>query len=289
MKRKSEEQVVDILFKKVKDSYLFTDFYEKNTNWIDYPEINFTATLMSQFPKYFEGNNLNIQLLKDDIIEGNVKVKGKAPNKAPDLFKSLFKMPFKTLRRVATPDLMQIENEFGNSIVAHGVEEAKGGMYSLLMMCLCNKVRACSAFWGFFISGMPNISPVEHGPYYIIYKMPTINQTAKQPNNPSLNEVARILVPFQENKDILIGKLEMMVQLELIAIEQKEMFINKMVTYEGLLHELKTLAPSNRSSASTLVYSDNNNCFFDPKSNPLQLDNDEESDFVVGLERPSVE
>lgn len=216
----------------------FTDFYEPNINWMDEPEINVLEMLKSYYLSYFQDNTCNYERIKTDILESK---KAKPTNKAHELFKALFKMPYKTIGSVVTPDLIQIEEEFGEEIFAHGVEEQKGGMYNLLLMCISNQVRVPSEYWGTFVRGLPNISPVGHGPYYLIYTMPSVNQLVPQPHNPQLSDVARILVPFSENSTILIDKLEAMVAVNLITQEAKRMFIEKLVTYKEFLNELRIL------------------------------------------------
>lgn len=214
----------------------FTFFYEKNINWMDDDSINPIALLQSVFPTYFQGDTPDYTKIRDDILVPYIK---KPQNKAHELFKSLFKMPYKNTKRISSDDLENLEREFGAVIMAHGVEEAKGGMYNLLLMCISNQVRVPSVSWGSFISGAPNISPVGHGPYYLIYSMPCMNQSSTPGNNAKLSDVARILVPFLENKQMLINALEAMVRVNLITPESKEMFINKLVTYQELLSELR--------------------------------------------------
>jgi hypothetical protein len=236
----------------------FNNFYEKNVNWMDDSDINPIATLQSFYPIYFQGDIPDYEKIKTDI---SLPHTNNANNKAHDLFKSLFKMPYKNIATVSTDDLEHLESEFGTEINAHGVEEEKGGMYNLLLMCISNQVRVPSSYWGFFVSGMPDISPVGHGPYYLIYSMPFVNKASIPGNNVNLSDVARILVPFSENKEILTDKLDAMVKVNLINPESKTMFINKLVTYQELLNDLKV-----HSKIKEIPDANNNHSFFNSTS-----------------------
>ena len=237
----------------------FTSFYEENRTWMDDPDMNPMATLKAYYPTYFQGDAIDYQKIKSDLL-----IQSRSNNKAHELFKNLFKMPFKTTQNVITDDLKNIESEFGEDICAHGVEESKGGMYNLLLMCISNQVRVPSDAWAAFISGLPNISPVAHGPYYLIYSLPFTNTASTPCKNTRLSDIPRILVPFQENKEILTRKLEEMVVVNLITSESKDMFISKLVTYQELLHDL-------RATKSITELQEASSCsFFNPiPSSPL--------------------
>ncbi|MCL5273102.1 MAG: hypothetical protein M1486_07380 [Gammaproteobacteria bacterium] len=215
----------------------FNDFYQPNNNWLDFCGTDYTDVLKSIYPIYFQGDAPDYEKIKADILIPYTK---KSNNKAHEVFKNLFKMPSVNTKTIVTDDLDHIESEFGDKIWAHGVEELKGGMYNLLLMCISNQVRVPSGNWGAFISGLPNISPVRHGPYYLIYSMPGINQSSVPQNNANLSDVARILVPFSENKDILKDKLEQMLQLNLIDCQAQNRFIDKLVTYQEFLGQLRS-------------------------------------------------
>src|SRR5690606_23178350 len=82
------------------------------------------------------------------------------------------------------------------------------------------------------------ISPINHGPYYLIYKI-DFAKSPKAPNNPSFSELENIIVPFQRNKEILEEKLSEMVSHALIDEEAKTSFLNRLKTYGEFLDILK--------------------------------------------------
>ena len=231
----------------------FNNFYEENINWIDDCD-NFIEVLRDFYPVYFNGDNPDYNKIKEDILVPYTK---KPNNKAHEAFKSLFKIPYISTTTIKSDDLDNIVKEFGAGIIAHGVEEMKGGMYNLLLMCISNQVRVPSSFWGAFVSGMPNISPVGHGPYYLIYSTPFVNTSSSPRTNATFSDIAHILVPFKENKEILIDKLEAMIKVNLITPESKAMFINKLVTYQELICDLR-VQPTIEKIPST----SKNNSFF---------------------------
>lgn len=237
-------------------SDVFNQYYKPKNHWTTSGHCDVLAILQGKFPKYYVRDNEPLatepdyKLLKDDLCNEQARKGNTIIQNANELFKSLFMIPVITTVRVETDELRDIESKFGSSIMAHGVEEAKGGMYNLLLMCISNRVYAPSGYWGTFISGMPNISPLSHGPYYLIYNMPPFTPAVKGPNNPTFSELARILVPFDENKEILIGKLNKMVNVELITAEKRDMFIDKLVTYKQFLNELNDLGLQTQTTSS---------------------------------------
>jgi hypothetical protein len=235
MKRKNDSNLINpVSAKKINT---FNDFFQPNNNWMDLYGTDYLSFLTSFYPIYFQGDAPDYEKIKADIL---IPYAIKGDNKAHELFKNLFKMPSVSTKTIVTDDLEHIESEFGATIQAHGVEEQKGGMYNLLLMCISNQIRVPSCNWGAFISGSPNISPVGHGPYYLIYSMPGINQSSVPKNNANLSDIARIVVPFPENKDILKDKLEQMIQVNLIDSQAKDMFIDKLVTYQEFLSQLRS-------------------------------------------------
>ena len=207
---------------------MFGRFYNKNVSWMTWSgEARSLAILKSRFPLYYqEDNTVNYELLKLNIHTP----------KASDLFKYLFHIPYQTLKNIDIDAIKTIEQQFGDHIIAHGIAEMKGGMYNLLLMCVSNQIRAPYEHWGAFVYGPSDISPVPHGPYYLIHSMPSLPQDV--PNNPALSDVACILVPFPENKIILEDRLDQMITRGLTTAEQKVMFLDKIRTYDELLSEL---------------------------------------------------
>lgn len=198
----------------------------------------------------------------------------KSSNKAHEIFKSLFKIHFQTVTRVETADLANIVSEFGKAIIAHGVEEEKGGMYSLLLMSISNQVRVPSVSWANFIAGSASLSPLAHGPYFLIYSMPTVNQLELPRRDYPLSEVARILVPFAENKDILNHLLDEMVKVSLITPESKLSFQEKLITYEEFLQDLRL-----QKSSEQLPVSCNTASFFKPEPREVEFLYEKENEF----------
>ncbi len=217
----------------------FEDFYMKNDdNWLAYtPEP--LKILRHLYPDYFyaeEKERVNYPAVKQAL--------SLQKSSARNLFLSLFSMPHVTSSSaILTDALCQIEGRFGEQIIAHGVEESKGGMRSLLMMALINQVQSPKQYFGALISGTPDITALSHGPYYLIYSLPSKKKTTS-PNYPAFTDIAKVLVPFDENKTMLAAKLDEMHALKLISKEAYSEFINKLVTYDELLLELVAHAES---------------------------------------------
>ncbi|VEG92265.1 hypothetical protein [Legionella spiritensis] len=209
----------------------FSDFYKPNQNWMDLDGVDVKTTLTSKYPGYYDENHeVNMPELLNGII-GQEK-------KAKELFKSLFKMPYKgsfTSRLTSLPPLQSIIDKYGSEILAHGVEEMKGGQYNLLMMAVTGDIKINQAGWGKFQPGLPNISPVQHGPYYIIY---SIGNSSVSPSYPKIGDIEHILVPFKENIEILIAHITKMETEGLVTSLQKDIFIDKLISYDQLEEKL---------------------------------------------------
>lgn len=239
----------------------FTEFYEKNVNWMDGGDGDPMVGFRNFYSDYFKENEPDYERLKSGLIDTKKPTKKSGPNKAPEVFKALFKLPYKTTQTIETHDLTQIEKTFGAEIIAHGVEEAKGGMHNLLLMCISNQVRAPAGYWGPFKDGMPNMSPLSHGPYYLIHAMPSKPLTT-EPNNPLLTDIACILVPFKENRDILLEQMQKMAQVNLVTPERTALIGSKIITYSEFLKELQAQAQLTQSPSKA------NRCgFFAPTAN----------------------
>lgn len=208
---------------------LFNDYYQINNNWQDDPEINFLQILQLSYPDYFRGSEPDYKKIAADVV--NIK-------KARELFKNLFKMSFKTFGPIFSQELIEIVNRYGKKIIAHGVGEAKGGMCNLLLMNISNQVLVPSQYWDKFVKGPSNISPLTHGPYYLIYSTP-FHKKSRPTHKLLLSDMVCILVPFIENREILIEQLSKMTALEMVTEERKTLFINKTKTYFEFLQELE--------------------------------------------------
>lgn len=252
----------------------FLDYYRENKNWMDYPEVNVKEQLLGLFPEYYTDQLVNLELLKQRMVEGD--------KKAREFFKCLYKMPYVTSESLTEhADLQNIIDRFGNQIIAHGVEEMKGGMYNLLSMCVSGSIEIQSSGWGALVNGLPNISPVSHGPYYIIYS----TTGGESPSNPQISEIQYILVPFQENIDILTAKLEQMVTEGFITQMQSDVFQSKLITYQSLNVLLMAAADSQEAEAETQTQlsSPSANSFFQLEGPSGSTDDTEEKSLMIGM------
>lgn len=219
----------------------YADFYEHNENWLDWLP-NPVDAIIQTYPAFFQGMTLNRHTFKAVLLSK----KDPLHTKSQDLFKALFKMPKrlipqKTHQLSFCETLQSVSYRFGHHIIAHGVEEQKGGLYNLLLMCVSSTITVPSQSWGRFIDGMPNISPRGHGPYYIIHS----THPGQHPtNNQSLLTIAYIVVPFKENIDHLSQTIAKMEQFGLIDARQRTHFINKLIDYDAFAHVL-TLQTTN--------------------------------------------
>lgn len=159
-------------------------------------------------------------------------------NKTKDLLKTLYRLSIEPTHVQSphnnNPCFDDICARFGSKIIAHGVEEAKGGMLNLLLMAITGQVKIDRMGWGKLIDGPPELSPLPHGPYYIIS---SINGGAC-PDKPSIDEIAYVLVPFQENVDIIEAKLTEFVDDSLLSAEDKELFVAKLISYKKFYNHL---------------------------------------------------
>ncbi len=224
----------------------FHDYYKVNNNWMDCPEINHLEMLKSFYGEYFVDDIPDFELIKRNVL---------TQKNAKELFKSLFKLPYITDQSIDSDKLEKIVCKFGSQIVAHGVEEMKGGMYNLLLMSICNRALVPTEHWGYLVKGNPNISPLPHGPYFLIYSSP-LSKQKKWPHYPSLENIPFILVPFEENRQILNDKLTDMATVKLITEETKAAFIQKIKTYDEFLNELTNCVTINKmpTTQPALIY-----------------------------------
>lgn len=217
--------------------FTFKDTYSENLNWQNYfTEEGISSILRSSYSKYYDQQgNIRMDSLKVGIINAEYKAK--------ELFKNLFKMPFKVkdgcLEKIISSEVMEnIQSEHGKAILAHGVEEAKGGLHNILMMLISNKIYIPAQYWGSLQNGMPNISSLNHGPYYLIYKSPLSDDFSMPTKNLDFNKIERILVPFKEIVDEISIKSEKLLSLELIDEVQRVQFLSKIATFNQFKEEL---------------------------------------------------
>lgn len=235
-------------------SLQYADFYEANENWLDWSP-NTEIAIKTTYPEFFHGGQyLDLRLFREWIcctrpIQNPLKTKSK------DLFKALFKMPNRLIPdKINTLSYCTILNDiskrYGANITAHGVEEQKGGMYNLLLMCIVGCVTVPAQSWGCFLPNMPNISPRGHGPYYIIHSTKPGPRLIK---NQPLEEVDFILVPFKENISHLLVALKKMTKFKLITSKQEVNFKDKLVDYETFLAKLSSPNLRKRPAAPALI------------------------------------
>jgi hypothetical protein len=214
---------------KEEDNFQFEDYYIVNNNWMDDQTIDVMQILRTTYEAFFIDNQPDYKKLKEQITLND--------HKAKELFKSLFRISHvlgpKNISTDVSNILKTISMLYGKKIYAHGVEEAKGGMYNLLMMAISNRIRVPSSYWGYFKDGPPNISPLAHGPYYVIYT--TNAKNMRPPNMPTLAEVEYILVPFSKNIQILKEYAATLVKFEVLDETLCELFCSKLIDYENFL------------------------------------------------------
>lgn len=214
--------------KKIKTEQNFSNFYVENKTWMDDPEINIIETLSSFYPAYFNNTIIDYKKLKEGLFKHECQAK--------ELFKALFKLPYKTYVVVDTQDLQNIVQHYGNNILAHGVEEGKGGMHNILLMSVTNEVKVPRNHWGPLTENLPNISALSHGPYFLISATSDCDEQA--PHYPKLTDLLYIVVPFSENRDILHHNLSEMVDHQLITPEREQVVKTKIITYAEFFRQL---------------------------------------------------
>jgi hypothetical protein len=239
----------------------FDTCYNQKKSWLeDYPRHQHQQVLKGYFSDYFTNDEVDYQKLKNGLLKNYAHKTTKSLNKSTEALKILFHHGYQAhSNEIHTEDLDEIIENHGGEILAHGVEEAKGGMYNLLSMCVTNKVTVQSMYWGPIIEGAPDISALSHGPYYIIFSTPMTPQ--KNPNYPTLDEIPYILVPFEENKVILESRLNEMVSLNMIEENSKDVFMSKLKTYCELNKELKAYKKQDNVQINT-PKTINTNTFF---------------------------
>lgn len=228
----------------------FSHYFEPDAHWGEAKDFIFTA-LKHRYPQHFINGEPDYPKIGEELKNNPLKAKA-----AREIFISYFKILYKSTHKTPNagyPYMEDIIEEFGGQITAHGVEEAKGGMYNLLMMAVSNKIYAPQIYWGNLVPGLPNISPVSHGPYYVIYKTPFYPQE-KVPNNPFFSDIACILVPFESNKALLSNTMDEMVAYELTTGSVRSLFLSKLRSYEEFYEELlKHKKESRRTFGSSSV------------------------------------
>ncbi len=218
------------------DPIKFDMFFEKKGSWRDLVSSEQATEIFNDWHKDFVNDTgvVNTQAVITALRGG--KPRDLLPSKARDLCKELLNMDWKPkvkLNVQNTENFTRLKENYGHRILAHGVEDGKGGVSSIVMMCITGKVQAISSYWGALVDGYPNISPVPHGPYFIIYDI-NLSSEAGSPNNPSCDKITYVLVPCLEVANSLKEKLEEARKLGFIDQRTLEKFQSKIVTYDDL-------------------------------------------------------
>lgn len=220
----------------------FEEQFGKDKNWSDdLLPADFTDTLKSFYPLFYKTGSdtpdydaIREELKKLCSIKQSTE---KRPKQARELIKNLFRIPYKCINDTECKQsvvLNTLKDSFGHRIIAHGVEEAKGGLSNILLMLVSNKVLAVGSNWGAFLDGPPNASPLCHGPYYLIYS----TQDQSPLSNPSFSSIEYILVPFPQHIELLREKVESMAAVNLVTKREQKVFFDRLIDYQGFLNLL---------------------------------------------------
>lgn len=234
----------------------FHNYYIPSRNWLeDELKDQYHEHMRSIYSEFYKPDGTpDLEKLKQNLnlFRITLRTTDKSIVKTKDFFSYLFRMPFKL-----DPEkkgliqnyiyLERIKREHGATIMAHGVDELKGGMYNLLMMCVCDCVKTNAYQWGRLVDGIGNFFPVNHGPYFIIYDDPQKLRETPDGSAP-ISSFAFILVPFQENVAMMRDKLNELRQVGLITEAQEKLFSSKLISYENYYNILQ--AKNNLTSSA---------------------------------------
>ena len=143
--------------------------------------------------------------------------------------KELFKFEYKDnsgLSLQLINSIYEMNEDKMGLLYAHGVEETKGGLGNILSMFISKTVFTPTYHCSSFSPGLPNISPMNHGPYYLVKIEPL------QHNNPSIDDIDFVLLPFQENIDDLKAQCTKAVLLGLLDQQDSQRYLGRCITYE---------------------------------------------------------
>ncbi len=190
--------------------------------------------IQSRYKNFYIDSQLDTEKFKASLIQ----VKTESWFKAKELFKTLNYFPHKYIGGSHSEFLLEnIVELYGSQILAHGVEESKGGRNNLLLMAIANCVCISPQYWGPLLNGAPSIVSLSHGPYYVVYTSQASERTQIH-KNPSLDEVESIVVPFKENILELMDKINVLKQAGLIDDIGFKRFTSKLETYDGFKKRL---------------------------------------------------
>ena len=225
---------------------IFKDYFEKKLSWIDElsPE-QVQLILRTRYSEFFsesieKEHCFNVQTVKAALSNLNANRRGssafKAAQRASEVIKEHFRIQWKlkaTKNIQSTEGFLKLKTKYGQYITAHGVEEAKGGLLNVVLMCISGTVRAPNDYWGALVDGPPRISPVPHGPYFVVHNIAS-KAEQPEPNYPKIYDIQYVLVPCTEVANILKETLNQVAQHGLIASEELNVFKQKIVIYDEL-------------------------------------------------------
>ncbi len=192
--------------------------------------------IQSQYPMFFKDGTLNAAALKDALSSSDNSPKARSlRKKAIDTVKSLYVADFKLVSGGSSA-LLKSESiakikQHGERIISRGVEEAKGGIANLLLIAIAGKVTVPAESWGLFVDGPPDISPLCHGPYYLIAS--TMSNQEDLTKDLNFAEVRYVLVPFPEQVEELTIKATKLQEQGLMSPEQATVFCKKLIDYQS--------------------------------------------------------
>lgn len=226
-------------------SLSFEDCFKPKTSWMDYEGVNVQATLISHYSDFYDLNTQNLipvalcrRLQNLNCVDKKISREDK---KAVELFKELSRFPYTNARArscIEHPDLQRIISEFGSRILAHGVEEAKGGICNLLMMALSGKVLIPTAYWGPLTPGPANISPLCHGPFFVVHSIDAETTGKELRNKQPFESIDCILLPFEEVKVEVLKLVQKLLDIGLFDSTVANTFESKLKTYDEYYQEL---------------------------------------------------
>jgi hypothetical protein len=174
-------------------------------------------------------------LLKRVSLIGNSEYKS-AATLIRSIYRSTFSLSANRLLYQECQELLTVIKLFGRNIIAHGVEEEKGGLGTLLLIAISGYIRVKKESWGILYEGMPCFSPLSHGPYFIIYTTQSTHNFP--PDNCSLDNIESILIPFPHQIILLTNLVSRMEADGLLTSTEKESFLNKLIDYKSFATEI---------------------------------------------------
>jgi len=193
-------------------------FLKKNTETISIEFIE------SFYPLFFKEGKIDVEEIIKKLKEPK---KDHKQHKAREVIKNVFRFAnsFVHDKTISNIDIFQqLSKNYGANLVAHGVEESKGGLVNILLMCISGSVTVNNTSWAKLQDGPPGISPIPHGPYFIISKNEEI--TKQQ----TIEDISKILLPCQENVKQLTVKLQEAQNMGLIDQDTNNVISKKIIS-----------------------------------------------------------